>query len=545
MRKPQIARRSGVRAVVFNPNGATRLRGTSICIGALLGDPQDWHRPGSSAVDGSYALLRSDSRRVELVADPAGTRTIWYTLRPDSFIASTSQRAIVSLLGEFEPNRRVIPWVLSSGTLGPFGGWDSRLKQLAPGERLVLDRQLWSTRSEVAPVSFEPAMKCDRARHGERLADAVADACAQWPFDPSKWVLPLSGGVDSRGLLMLFRSRAVVRTITWGLGTGRYERNNDAQIASEVAAKLGVENRFFSVDLSSEPRERLLQRFLVAGEGRVAKISGYLDGFAVWKTLCEEGIDGIIRGDEAFGSMSVRTDYEARFTARLTLLADYFDDEERASFELADQTIPESLLRRPQETLATWRDRLYQQFRVPVLLAGLTDLKAGYVEVANPLLAGRVLDRVRTLPDSLRTGKRLWRELVDAMAPNVAFASRSAVLMLSEFLADAAMRRLMLAELESARCRDLLGPQLQRRFSAIIRTAPHEAAGSAAKPAAQLQRAGLSGGIRAAARRWVALKPTLQPMELAFRAFIVCRMHTLLKADADALPAEPRHAANL
>src|SRR5690606_23659662 len=136
------------------------------------------------------------------------------------------------------------------------------------------------------------------------LLGAVEDACRRWSFPPRDWILTLSGGIDSRSLLCLLRERGV-ETVTWGRSGSRYEPGNDAQVARELAKMLGVRNRFFSIDLRNGAPEMVLERFLAAGEGRVARISGYVDGFEVWRTLSEDGYDGVIRGDEAFGSIAV------------------------------------------------------------------------------------------------------------------------------------------------------------------------------------------------------------------------------------------------
>ena len=134
----------------------------------------------------------------------------------------------------------------------------------------------------------------------------------------------------------------------------------------------------------------------------------------MWKTLFDEGFDGVIRGDHAFGSALVRSAYAVRSKTSLTTLADYFAASEIEAFELPDQRLPEALMRAPGETLAAWRDRLFRLSRIPTFLAALTDLKTAYVDVGNPLLARSVLDCVRALPDELRTDKRLWREFVGA-----------------------------------------------------------------------------------------------------------------------------------
>src|SRR5688572_4332728 len=417
-RPPVVFRRNGLSAALLNPNGASCLQGASMAIGTLLEPRDDWHVPGAALPDGSFALLRADDAHVELAADSVGSRTLWYTFTEQELIVSSSQRAIVTLLGSFEPNRDVLPWMLSSGTLGPTAAWDRRVHRLQPGERVLLVRASWRLTSTVEPVQFAADESASRAAHLERLRAAVANACRRWSFDARKWVLTLSGGWDSRSLLCLLRERGI-ETVTWGRPNSAEQDGSDAQVARQVAAALAVPHRFFAIAAHCAP-DVALDRFLAAGEGRVARISGYIDGFDVWKTLFDEGYEGVIRGDEAFGSIPVTSPYGARWTASLTTLGDYYSASDREAFELPEQTIPERLRRGRKETLATWRDRLYQQFRVPSVLAGLTDLKAAYVEVGNPLLSRSVLDCVRALPDELRTGKCLWKEVVTAQLPNTA-----------------------------------------------------------------------------------------------------------------------------
>jgi hypothetical protein len=512
------------------------MHGTSIAVGALLSGASDWHRPGAAVPEGTFALLRVDADRIELVADAAGSRTIWYVLLDDELIASTSQRAIVALLGNFELNRNVLPWVLSSGTLGGAGAWDARIAQLGRGERLTLDRASWTVVRTSPTIEFEPDTRLDAAGHVARLARAVERTCSEWEFDAAKWALPLSGGTDSRGLLTLLHDRAGLQTITWGTSAARYEPGNDALIAAELAAELRVAHLFFSTDLCTEPRERLMQRYLAAGEGRVTHISGYLDGFKIWKTLYDEGVEGVIRGDEAMGSMYVRNEYGARYTANLTLLTDFFEPEEVARFELPAQPVNPVLARRDKESLETWRDRLYQEFRAPNLLAALTDLKTAYVEVANPLLTRTVLECVRRLPDDLRTSKRAWREVVHARGPAIPYATAPAVLALKDFVNDKSMLQLMLDEVESTNAAEIFSPALRQAVAGSIKQVLRKgvAARKRLSVRARVMRS-LPQRLRLAARRWTTLEPELHPMVFAFRAFVASRMNTLMKADAGVL----------
>lgn len=535
-RPPVVHRADGIVAVIFDPAGGARISGTSIRLGVLADDPDNWHVPGAGVPEGSFALLRSNRTTVELVADAAGTRTIWYAIANDRLVASTSQRAIAYVLGGFELNRRVIPWMLSTGTLGPVGGWDARLEAVRPGERLTFAREGWARTSTYEPICMAPNSRLRRGAHARRIQQAVFDVCGRMQFDFDKWVLPLSGGVDSRGLLTLFPARHGLRTVTWGQRASRGVRYSDAAVASIVAARLGIANRYYCVDLSDEPRDRLVDRFLVAGEGRAAKMSGYLDGFRTWKVLREAGIEGIIRGDEAFGgSRFVYSDRHVRGMVALTTMSDFLAPRELDRLELPAQPLPAEGERRPGESLAMWRDRLYWRFRAPVFLAALTDLKTPYVEVANPLLCDSVLRCVRELPDHLRTRKQLWEDIVRARMRDVPFARKSNVVPMKRFVQDPEMLDLMLAELGSTAGSSLFSPAFTRRLcstvEAALRPKDPKPRRRSFKP---LVAAVTPNRIRTEVRRRSGPTVGLDPLELAFRAFLLTRMTRLLESDAAA-----------
>ena len=543
-RAPTLVRRDGVAVGLLNPNGAVRMQGASIAMGMLLDADHDWHVPRAGVPDGSFALLRVDQAYIELVADSVASRTLWYALTDDEFIVSSSQRAIVTLLGSYEPNREVLPWMLSSGTLGPTGGWDVRLKRVQPGERVLLDRARWRSQSTFEPLEFVADRQLSHAAHLEHLSAAVGDACRRWSFDARRWVLTLSGGADSRSLLCALRDRGI-GTVTWGLPNTGEQDSNDAQIAREVARSLDVPHRFFALEPRGDTPDVILERFLAVGEGRVDRLSGYIDGFRVWQTLFDDGYHGVIRGDQAFTKVVVQSEYAARFVTSLATLADYFSAKELAALELPEQALPARLTRAPGETLATWRDRLYQQSRVPTFLAALTDLKTAYLEVGSPLLARSVLECVRAVPDELRAEKRLWLELVGQQLPEIALAKRVAISSVADFLRDRRVLELLLDELSSERTATLFTPPLLKR----CRTALHAAfrvTGTAHRRDWRQSAIGraVPARLRAAARNWRANRPSIEPQILAFRAFIAARMQAQLGIDAATRPVRLEPAVN-
>lgn len=529
-------RADGLVSVIADPDGSARRDGAGFSIGVFEPD-QQWSLPRAPAPEGCFALFRADDEHVELVADAAATRTIWYAKTEDLFVASTSQRAIVAMLGSFRPNPEACAWLLSSGTLGPGRGWDSRVERVAPGARVLLRRSSWrlevrETRIAVTPPADAP----DPSEQRRRLQALVDDVVGKLELDFSRWRVPLSGGVDSRGLLLALRhaprSAHAVKCITWGRRAAREEPGNDARIARELAERLGVEHEYLVVEATSEPRERFLERFLVAGEGRVDSIGGYVDGFDVWKRLREAGVEGVIRGDEAFGWKRSRTELDVRESVQLTLLEDIFGVRAARDLGLSAQRIPEALEKRPDESLPAWRDRLYQQFRLPVMLAALTDLKTPYVEVLNPFLYARVLAQARKLPDELRTDKRLWRSMVDAASPDLPYATRSAVPSPRAFVQDAEMIELILDELASARAVDLFGATAVRLVRADLEAWLKGRTGVSTLAAS---RSRIGRFVRNAKKRLIG-RLHADPFALAFRMLIASRMGSMLHDDAASSP---------
>ena len=115
LREPLLLETAGGIAAIANPTAegslsprcrgriATSSRtGGGACVGGLFGRLGPWWQVGAEPPEGSYALARWDADTVELVSDICGSRTIWYALTDEAFLASTSQRALVMLLGGFE-----------------------------------------------------------------------------------------------------------------------------------------------------------------------------------------------------------------------------------------------------------------------------------------------------------------------------------------------------------------------------------------------------------------------------------------------------------
>jgi asparagine synthetase B (glutamine-hydrolysing) len=275
-------------------------------------------------------------------------------------------------------------------------------------------------------------------------------------LDYSKWILPLSGGYDSRAIFSLLKNENQLKCVTWGLESSLHDKDNDAFIAKELALKYGKKHKYYLTDLSDEPVEKIFHRFLVCGEGRVCDIGGYLDGFKIWKELFEEGVHGIIRGDEGFGGNPVIAEVDVRHHMRFTFFSDYTNLKELNKYGIQEQKIPVCLNRKKEESLEQWRDRINHQYEMPVVFAALNDLKLPYVEVINPLLTRMVLSVVRTLPDKLRSNKTLFRKIVKRMEPGMKFAKKDATATPDNFLYNRRVIDEIYAELKSSQADRIL-----------------------------------------------------------------------------------------
>lgn len=525
-----LAQENGIIAALLNPSDAVVTENTSICLGTMINPAEDWGTPGAALPNGSYAIFRGGERQIELLTDSVASRTIWYLQTDEVFIASSSQRAIVALLGDFQPNRAAFSWMISSGTLGPENAWDKRIRCVPPDARLLLDRGSWSLRLDKAKADFTP-QDLPAEEHAHALKERLETVFENLQFDYARWVLPLSGGFDSRTILLMLKNREQIQSITWGVMSALDDKLSDAYIAKQLAQTFNLKHKYFVLDMSSdESLERLFNRYLVAGEGRVDNISAYMDGFKIWKTLYDEGYSGVLRGDEGFGWVPVFSLFDVTYRVGMLRLHEYANLPQYRDFELPEQVIPEALQQKSDETPLMWRDRLYHEFRIPVVLAALNELKCSFVEIINPLISRSLIEYVRVLPDHLRTDKKLFRDIVTAMSPDIAFAQRSALGDRDTTLQTRQIVTLFQDELHSSHAQSLLASPLTAYITQNLKVT--ETYSPSVKVRAKrflkqiLPKKVIDVGRSAAG----APNPNINTW--ALRAFIICRMNRLLQEDA-------------
>ncbi len=531
----------GVFAGCIHYSEVVKTVGCSVGVGYISDQTTRWSTPGSAEPEGTHAVFRGSKTAVELVSDVLATRSIWYFHDEEWFLASNSQRALVMFLGAFEPNFRPIPWMLANGVTGPDGGWDARFKRVPAGGRVRLDRTSWRLTCAEEPCDFGPKGLRD-GEHRAMFREAVEESVRAFSFDTARWVLPLSGGYDSRLLACLLRDRKGLRTVTWGMSPVGDERDSEGAVARQLADALGLEHQYLLVQLGEEPLETVMDRFVRMSEGRTDGLGGYLDGFRMWADLANSGVDGIIRGDEAFGGFGwspVYSERDVRLGLGLGLLADLPSTAWLSALDGMEQRFPVSFAQLPGESLETWRSRLYHEYRVPVALSALNETKAAFVEIVNPLQFRRVVEVVRGLPDHLRTDKHLLIDLVKRMSPNVPYANVREGDQLLGVLRQKGTISFLKRELQSEAARSVLSDAiltgLVERLPGVDSTSPDsDHPLGYKKRMEEWARATMPHALKRRLKRFIPAAP-LDPCLLAFRAWIVVRIHQLLEEDAKAL----------
>jgi hypothetical protein len=409
--------------------------------------------------------------------------------------------------------------------LGPGLSWDRRIRALPPASCLTFDAGAWAAKLATTPVEYRPsALEPERQR--DELRDAISESFRRLEIDTEHNALALSGGYDSRMILLMLKDRPPLHTVTWGQRSALADRRNDARIAELLARRMQTDHRYFPVEVPTHGVEEVLDRFVRLGEGRTESISGYLDGFSLWKSLHERGLSGLLRGDEAFGCRAAPTPADVYRNMKCNVLADYAIEAESPLADLArTQRRPAHLERRPQESLPAWRDRLNGEFELPYVIGPLNDLKCCYLDVIHPLVSHRIVERARRLPDELRTDKAAFKSIVEETPLDVPFAKHPAIVPPEVVLRQPQVLRALREELRrqsegSGTMAAVAGYTLERLPSSSSRG-----------PSLPTRVSRLVEKVRGRVPR----APRLSPLRVAFRTYNIGKMQALLRDDARAL----------
>jgi hypothetical protein len=514
----------GIVGLLINPPANALVARSGLGAGHLFKQESGWEEVGTLSPDGSFVLSRWDDDHVEILSDAAGSRTLWYAHTDTLFVASNSIRAIVHILGDFAFNPEAASWVLATGALGPDVGWDKRVRRLPPDSIGRLDRTAWQVAVETKEVVFAEQPGVDPSA---MLGTALDEALSSLELPSNGVLLTISGGYDSRFLLLRLRDRTDIQYATWGTAEALQRAYTDAAVAVRLASTLRVKHEYLTLRDERLAISEILHRFIDQAEGTIDHVTGYADGLAIWADLYARGITIYVRGDEGFGWSIARTPTQTRRDLGLSLLSDYFTAEEMMRLGLTDIYLPDRFGRDAGETLESWRDRLYHSYRIPVVLAALNEIKAGFLDALNPLLARNVLQTIRILPDHARTDKVTFKAIVEGDSPDVPYAREGSNITIDKLLRSQSFLQTVRDELDSA-------PQqlFSQAFKDHVLHQLEKALANRSSRGLDLRRmlrrlVPPSIKARFRATKYSSVR-AMEPELLAFRAYTIARMHRIL-----------------
>jgi len=529
---PKVIVNEDVTYVAFNPVPSLRFSSKGMYFGGLSDPGTEWDEVGSLPQRGDIVIWRNNTKKVEVLADPVAVRTLWYYFDQEQLIISTSQRAIIMMLGSFEVNKKVIPWMLRCGSIGP-NAWDKRVKYIPGNSFFILDREKWEINIDREVIEANIIERTEEEQI-EMLKETISGAFDNFDYNPEEWQLALSGGYDSRTLLLFLKEKAEPHCITWGLKNAIDIPYNDAFVVKKLAAQLSLNHSYYETDLSNEPAETVFRRFLICGEGRVDHVSGYMDGFGIWKMLFEKGIHGVIRANQGFGQRYVSNEMDVRRCVGIRIDNELIYNKEFSELKLNESDLPEWMARKDGETLEVWRDRLYYNFRIPFVHGGLNELKVAYTEVVNPWYTYSIIKKAHELPDDSRSQKTMFKKVLKSIGPDIEFAKYPAIEFAHDIFRKPKTKEFLTSYLESIYNNELISEELIEHVLCRMDAESKKSQIFSKRTIALFIRQHFPTKLVKTIRK-VPVTRTLDDYTLAFRIYLINEMVKILERDKQIL----------
>jgi hypothetical protein len=154
----------------------------------------------------------------------------------------------------------------------------------------------------------------------------------------------------------------------------------------------------------------------------------------MWEQFAKNGKEMVIRSDEIFGWLAASSEKNVRQTIEMNRLNDFDNFQRIECYGMKENLISNEYLKKDDESLYSYRDRLFNTYRQTFVQSALHDLFYAYSEMVNPLFADEIVQFCRNLNDKERTNKSFYldtiRDKIDYMqtATRPSYPSRENVL---------------------------------------------------------------------------------------------------------------------
>lgn len=341
--------------------------------------------------DGSYQRIEYDSKSINFYCDRFESKSLWYILDSDKLIISNSQRLLISLKGQFKLNEKALSWFLSSGTLGFQNSWDSEIVKVKNSIRYRFDLLKWELTTERIDYNLNE-ITFNSYQEFETLYKNLTVQCLSNLFIERKkteFLLPISGGFDSRLLLYLANDGELSENVTlinWGVKNTNFDDKNAALKISDH-----YQNTFLNKFLPAKVQnlDEILDTYIKIGEGRIDHFNAYSDNFKIFEDIFINGYKFLIRGDIPFTEGIDINEKMARDHIGIRKFTDYCNSGNfnlKKLISIQEQNNP-NVQQRETESLIEWRDRLYIDYRIPIVISSFNDIINSYVETTAPMMS--------------------------------------------------------------------------------------------------------------------------------------------------------------
>ena len=443
---------------------------------SLLTDPEILDRYGRSGpacardMDGSFVLIflaGDGAGTTTVITDPLNSLKCFIEEMPDSFLLASSLNFLP--IRPRELDRIALTSFLVNGVILNHRTIFEEVRSLDRASIHTFNGQGTFSSTSYWRYQFDHAYASrPRGELRDELAVLLHQAAAKRIRPDETVYLSLSGGYDSTCVLGLLARHRPARLECFSYLTGSDPAGSDETVAAQMARIAGFPHQVFSSFRHDLPD--LIRRNARLGEAR-ANFCGELDA---WEELQRQlPPDAVLFvGDECFGWTDCRLKSDADLLASIPIypaaaLGAYADGLDLASlgngYDLEIARIVDAA-RLPD--LHDTKDFLYLDQRLGNVILPWRELFVGRASpVRNLLIDRNVINFMSHLPSPLRRGKKLYKETVRQMFPEL-FRVRRAFQPTTDYLAEGLHRdhRLIRAELLGGSSR--LDPWLRREACA-------------------------------------------------------------------------------
>lgn len=343
--------------------------------------------------DGSYFQIKWDSEKINFNVDRFESKSLWFYQDNEKFILSNSQLLIVSLKQSFTLNLKAVSWFLSSGSTGFQNAWDCNVKKVLHSHEYDFSLKNWNLIIEKKEYAVEKIIFSGRKAFLKKYIDFTKSVFIDMAekISVEKMILPLSGGNDSRLLFYISDQLKCYRELTlanWGV---KKENNefDDKKAAKEIVKSYNKSLKDYYLPPNIEDLNNFFDVYIKNGDCRIDHFNAYSDQFKIFENMFNEDYKFLIRGDIPFTEGLDLNDKMSRAHIGIPKLTDFenYNSYILDDFLLIQENCSPTISKHDNESLIEWRDRLYIDYRIPIVISSFDDLINSYIVTIAPMMS--------------------------------------------------------------------------------------------------------------------------------------------------------------